>query len=188
MRIAWLVLALVALAGCGQTYRPAATPSDTSSQATVPPEADNAVLEVDVSAAGTTTVEVPLPHLDTCLQPAEWLAGHGTARNATAALRSIDRGQVVAVTTTAGGSWSVQINTTGRPTCETFRYDPWSIDPDVNETQVEVRATQGEVAHASVLVRWVRGGCGQATMYDGTPAAGWTTLDGRTIPAGSCTS
>jgi hypothetical protein len=181
MRLVVAFAALVVAAGCMDTHRP---PADTSSSAAPVPEPDSAVFEVDVDAQGATTLQVPLPHLDMCLQPAEWMAGRVSARNATAALQHVDRGQVVAVTGAGTASWSVQLNTTGRPTCQTFRYDPWSTDPDPNGTAVDVRG-QGAIAHASVLVRWVRSGCGQATLYDGTPAAGnWTALDGRTIPVG----
>jgi hypothetical protein len=168
------------------THRPSA--SSSSTEPTAPPEADNAVLDIEWDASGPATLQVPLPHLDSCLQPADWMAGNQTARNTTAVLRSVDRGQVVEVTGVGASSWSVQISTAGRPTCETFRYDPWSIDPDANGTAVEVRATAGSIGHASVIARWVRGGCGQATLYDGQPGPGnWTVFEGRTIPVGCAT-
>lgn len=143
------------------------------------------MLDIEWHATGAATLQVPFPHLDSCLQPGDWMSGNQTAHNATAALRTVDRGQVVEVTGLGDASWSVQISTAGRPTCETFRYDPWSIDPDVNGTQVEVQATRGAIPHATVLVRWIRSACGQATLYEGAPGPGaWTALDGRTIPAG----
>jgi hypothetical protein len=180
-----LLLAAVLAAGCA-THRPATAGADAPSPTY---EADSAVLDVEFSAAGggSAVLEVPLPRLDMCLQPQEWMNGTPTARGASAALRQSDRGAVVAVTGSGNASWAVQLATQGRQTCAEFRTDPWSTDPDPGNGTVEVYLDPGAgpVGHASVLVRWIRNGCGEATLYDGVPEPGiWTALAGRTIPAG----
>jgi hypothetical protein len=83
--------------------------------------------------------------------------------------------------------WSVQIEL--GPECQTFRYDPWSIDPDADNGTVEVRVTEGEVSLVTVLVRRVRDGTGEAVLYEGTPSGdGWTALaEKTTFPIGQAT-
>jgi hypothetical protein len=145
-------------------------------------------LQVTFESSAPAEVQVPFPHLDMCLQPTDWMSAPATASNSTA--RVLDAsdgrtGQVLAVRGTGRVSWAVQLNTTGHSTCQTFRADPWSIDPDPQDTTVDVRVAEGTVSAASLLVRWVRDGCGDATLYDGTPPSGsWSRLEGRTVPAG----
>ena len=188
MRAILLVAMLcgLALAGCYDTRRPDAQGSDDGP--TPEAEGDTGVLQVLFEATGQATLEVPFPTLDSCRSPEDWLSGEPTLQGARQELRNAtgDRsGAVLALTAVASGpvSWMVQIPL--GPACQTFRYDPWSIDPDPEGETVDVRVTEGSVSSLSVLVRRVRGGSGEATMYEGDVTAGdWTSLPGRTVPVG----
>jgi hypothetical protein len=155
----------------------------------VEPEEDNAVLQVAFHANASAALEVPFPHLDSCLQPEHWMNGTLKAEGAVPEMRDAtpDRtGRVLALSAPGAGDvqWQSQLSLGGHPQCQTFRYDPWSTEPDPQGEAVDVRAS-GDVSRLSILVRWVRGGCGNATLYEGVAAPGaWSTLAGRTIPAG----
>ncbi len=167
------------LAGCSfDTHRPDA-PGTTTSEPTPEPEEDNGVLDVTVESDGAATVEVPFPHVDSCRAPEDWMAGEPSVTSAVTVLRNVtgDRtGRVLALATQAErAEWSVQIPL--GPACQTLRFDPWSIDPDRDDGAVEVRVTEGDVSLVTVLVRRVRDGSGEATLYEGQPVGnGWTAL------------
>ncbi len=154
-----------------------------------PSEADNGVFHISFQASGPATLEVPFPTLESCQAPTEWMDGDVEAENATVEMRDASdgrTGQVVAVTGEGRVFWSVQIDL--KDPCQPLRFDPWSIDPDVEGDYVEVRSSAGAPAEPTVLVRWVRSGCVYATLYEGEPApAQWSSLHGRTIPV-SCAS
>lgn len=178
---------LLAFAGClGGGGGGGSTSGDTTGPVREP-EDDNGVLHVTFEAGGTSTLEVPFPSLDACLTPENWMAGNITG-NAETELRDASdgrSGKVLALAGTGSVSWSSQIAL--GPPCQTlgFRYDPWSIDPDAADGTTEARVSSGSVAQASVLVRYVRDTCGNATLYEGEPGSGWTAFTGRTIPV-SC--
>jgi hypothetical protein len=189
-----LLLALLSglsLSGCYDTHRPGdgGDGGGDGDGPTPEPESDTGVLQVLFQATGPTTLEVPFPTLDSCRGPQDWMAGQPSVDGARHDLGNItgDRtGSVLVLTAVASGpvSWMVQIPL--GPACQTLRYDPWSIDPDPEGETVDVRVTEGEASSVSVLVRRVRDGSGEATMYEGNVTAGtWTPLPGRTIPVGS---
>lgn len=159
------------------------------------------------------TVEVPFPTMDSCRSPQDWMAGTAPADaeqgsavfhvsfdsggpsgdDTTAELRQVggnstaadDRsGWVLAVSGHGSVAWSSHIEL--GPACNTLRYDPWTIDPDAENGTVEVRVTDGSVTHASVTVRRVRDGCGEANLYEGAPTADWSPLEGRSVAVGEC--
>jgi hypothetical protein len=173
------------LAGCASDDAGAPTP--TSSTPPPPePEGDNAVFLVMFDSEGPATVEVPFPTMDSCRAPPHWMEGNVTSQGATVALGNASDGRsglVLQVSGSGNVSWSSQVE--AGPQCMTFRYDPWSVDPDPEGESVDVRATQGSPADVSVLVRLVRQGCANATLYEGPVAASWSALTGRTLPT-SC--
>jgi hypothetical protein len=190
-----LVLLSLALAGCSvDTHRPKDGDDGSSSGdggdgdssddgSSAGPEEDSAVFQVTVSSDGAAVVEVPFPTLDSCRSPEHWMEGQPSVQGAIPELREVtgDRtGKVLALSTRAQeAEWWVQI--APGPTCQTFRYDPWSIEPDADNGTLEVRVTQGQVANVTVLVRQVRDGVGHATRYEGTPSGnGWTALPATT--------
>jgi hypothetical protein len=185
------LLLAVALAGCSvDTHRPPAS----TSQGPIPsaePEPDGAVLQVAFRANATVTVEVPFPHMDSCLQPEHWMNGTTRADGAVPELREASgerSGRVLALAAPGAGDvqWQAEVPLAEHPPCQTLRYDPWSTEPDPQDGTVDVRA-DGDASGITVLVRWVRGGCGNATLYEGAATAdGWSALPGRTIPAGGC--
>jgi hypothetical protein len=188
--VALLLLATV-LAGCsGGSHRPpAGDAGDDPSASPLEPEEDNAVFQVEFTVPDAATVEVPFPHLESCLQPEHWLNGTTEVSGAVPELRDASEGRsgrVLSLAAQGGGKvrWSSQVDLADHPTCQNVRADPWSTDPDPTDNSVEVRVTQGSASGISLLARWVRGGCGQATLYEGEPGQGWTALEGRTIPAG----
>jgi hypothetical protein len=187
---ATLLLALLgslSFAGCYDTHRPDDDGLDDDGP-TPEPEGDTGVLQVLFDSAGQTTLEVPFPTLDSCRTPEDWLAGEPTVQGARQELRNATgerTGRVLALTAMAPGtvSWMVQIPL--GPACQTLRFDPWSVEPDPEAETVEVRATDGDATHVSVLVRRVRDGSGEATNHQGNATAGgWTALPGRTVPVG----
>jgi hypothetical protein len=189
-----LLLALaVALAGCsmdtGRPDGPTGTGDGGQPTVTAEPEPDGAVFQVAFRAGGEAALEVPFPHLDACLQPEHWMNGTAGVQGAVPELRDAGEGRtgrVLVLRAQGAGEvqWQSQVPLADHPRCETLRYDPWSVDPDPEGESVEVRAS-GDVAELTVLARWVRGGCGNATLYEGAPSGGgWSALAGRTIPAG----
>lgn len=207
---AWPCVAMVALlllAGCsggdggggGPTGDPAPTTAASDCQpggaerttsrgtaAPADPDGDSAVLYVAFCSRGPATLEVPFPHLDSCLAPEDWMAGDvAVAGNATVREAGDGRsGRVLALSGEGQASWTSQVAL--GPACATLRHDPWSVDPDPADGTVEVRAAAGDVTAPSVLVRWVRGGCGNATLHEGEAGSGWSALTGRTAPIGPC--
>jgi hypothetical protein len=151
------------------------------------PEDDNGVLHVTYESNGVSTVEIPFPALDSCRTPEDWMSGGPDVQGAVPEVRDVtgDRtGRVLALTAPAAGPVSFSAQIPLGPECQTLRYDPWSIDPDRDDGALEVRVTEGEVSSLSVVVRRVRDGCGEATLYDGTPGTAWTALERRMAPAG----
>lgn len=188
--LAAAILLAVALAGCStETHRPDPTTTGPSETGSPPPrEPDSGVFQVDFESDAPATLEVPFPHLDACLQPEDWMNGTASSANAVPEVRDASggrTGRVLAVSGQGAVHWAVQVNLTGRPPCQPIRHDPWSVDPDPADGTVDVRVADGSVVHAAVLVRWIRSGCGEATLYDGRPAGdSWSALSGTTIPAG----
>lgn len=151
-------------------------------------EPDSVVFDVRFESDSPAKLSVPFPHLDSCVTPQEWMAGNVTQEADGAELEQVDRGFVVSITGDGSVSWASQLDTADRPTCQTLRYDPWSIDPDPgNNETVEVLVSDSQVTYVMVLVRWIRDGCGMATLYEGVPeGSDWVELNGRSIPAGGC--
>jgi hypothetical protein len=182
------LVALVLLAGCsgGGTGDGGPTTSQEPSEP-LPPEEDNGVFHVAFTADSPATLEVPFPHLDSCMAPQDWMAGNVTFAGGTAELRNATDGRtghVLALSGQGQVSWSSQAAL--KPVCNTLRYDPWSVDPDPADGTVDVRAAEGTVTAPSVLVRWVRDNCGNATLYEGEAGSGWSSLQGRVIPVAGC--
>lgn len=188
--LAFPLLLAAALAGCGDTHRPPADHGgDGGPTGTVAPEPDSAVFQVAFRASAGATVEVPFPHLDACVQPGDWMNGTAEAQGVVPALRDASEGRtgrVLELTAPAAGEaqWESRLDLAAHPPCQTLRFDPWSTEPEPQGDSVDVLA-RGEVSELTVLVRLVRGGCGNATLHEGTAQDGsWSTLAGRTIPAG----
>lgn len=186
------LLVAIALAGCsGDTHRPPASTSQAPS-GTVEPEPDSAVLQVAFHANATVTLEIPFPHLDSCLQPEHWMNGTARTEGAVPELRDASAGRtgrVLSLAAPGAGDvqWMSELALADHAPCQPIRYDPWSTEPDPQDGTVDVHAdgAEGVVSGLTVLVRAVRGGCGNATLYEGAPTAGgWGALSGRTIPAG----
>lgn len=201
------VVSLVLLAGCfgggGDGGGPSGDPSPTTSasacqpaagersttrgpSAPMSPEDDNGVFYVAFCSEGPATLEVPFPHLDACMAPQDWMAGDlSVAGNATVRDAGDGRaGQVLALSGEGQVSFTSQVAL--KEPCATLRHDPWSVDPDPADGTVEVRAAAGEVDSPSVLVRWMREGCGNATLHEGEAGAGWSALAGRSVPVAAC--
>lgn len=197
------IVALLLLAGCASTApAPSATttspagthagsgsssasasphPSTSSSGASqmCPPhcfEGRRLHLEVVVADRAPRQVGVPFPHGAWCLQPDQW-SQQAPAHNATAGLRDAGAGRsgtVLWVASSGQGSVQWSVDVTNRSTCATFRYDPWSIDPDPADGTLDVQADG-----ASPVIVYVgdeHGPCTTYTQYNGTTAAGWSTL------------
>lgn len=122
---------------------------------------------------GAHQAGVPFPHGSWCLQPSDW-SSRGAGRNATAEVRSVDRGQVLWVASTGQGSVEWWVDVTNRSTCETFRYDPWSIEPNPADGTVDVQADSA--ARLQVYLDDEHGPCTLVTQYNGTTMSGWATL------------
>jgi hypothetical protein len=133
----------------------------------------NYVLEVFGFGEGSYSVGVPFPHGDWCLQPDQWVLQDG-AENAVGELRHVERGDVAWITAQGSSHIAWRVNVTGRATCQTFRYDPWSTDPDPSNETVEVKA-EGS-ARITVAVSEPNGACTPVTQYAGNVTAGWTML------------
>lgn len=178
-----LVVSL-AFAGCTvETHRPDGTATPTP-EPTSGPEGDSGVLDVTVESDGAATLEVPFPNLDSCRSPEDWMGAEPSVTGAVPDLRDATgnrSGRVLVLQTRAErAEWSVQIPL--GPACQTFRHDPWSIDPDLDDGRVEVHVTAGDVSLVTVLVRRVRDGAGEATLFEGEPAVGaWTALPQKAV-------
>jgi hypothetical protein len=185
MRVAAIALVplLVLAAGCLQPEGndpPTGTASDsaTPTGAMCPPtcfEGHEVRLVVDVSGAGG--VGVPFPHGAWCLQPSEW--NLTISGGASAELRQVDRGTVLWVDNVGQGAVQASIDVKGRATCQTLRYDPWSIEPDPAEDTVDVTSDVIGL-DVEVQVQDVDGSCFNATVYRGDTRDGWATLQGQT--------
>ncbi len=135
-----------------------------------------------VTTDGAGRIGVPFPHLDRCLSAEDW--GGAWDRQAPTTLVTSDRGDVVQLVAAASSSSERVLNLT-KPTCQTFRYDPWSIEPDPKDGTLEVQADRA--IGITVTVRTSDGGgCWTATLYSGATAAGWTTLTSKDGPRTSC--
>lgn len=131
------------------------------------------VLEVFGYAEGAYQVGVPFPHGAWCLQPDQWVLQDG-AENAVGELRQVDRGTVAWITAQGSSHIAWRMNVTGKATCKTFRYDPWSTDPDPANDTVEVKAEGA--ARITVAVSEPDGPCTPVTQYAGNVTSGWTAL------------
>ncbi|MFA5944258.1 MAG: hypothetical protein WC876_07325 [Candidatus Thermoplasmatota archaeon] len=173
----------VLLAGCTfDTHRP--TTVTPTPEPTPEPEGDSGVMDVTIESDGSAVVEIPFSHLDSCRSAEDWMAGQASVEGAVPDLRNATgnrTGRVLVLATRAErAEWSVQIPL--GPACQTFRYDPWSIDPDRDDGTVEVRVTQGDVSLVTVLVRRFRDGAGEATLYEGQPTDNaWTALPQKAV-------
>ncbi len=129
-------------------------------------------LQLFISVRAGGEVGVPLPHGSWCLPPQDWAVTQSF--NATATLRTVDRGQVFWVVAERNGSLTVAINLEGRSACQTFRYDPWSVDPDPQGDAMPINATVA--TQVSIQVQEVSGYCYSSDPYTGTAGPGWTEL------------
>jgi hypothetical protein len=103
-----------------------------------------------------------------------------TMRNAT-----LDRGELLAVHATRQTHAELVLNLTGHPICQTFRYDPWSTEPDPKDGTLDVHADHA--VGLTVTVRTSDGnGCWTTTTYRGTTANGWATLQADDDPRTLC--
>jgi hypothetical protein len=75
------------------------------------------------------------------------------------------------------------VNVTDRASCQTFRYDPWSTDPDPTNETVDVQA-EG-TARITIAVSEPQGACTPVTQYVGNVTAGWTALP-KAFEGNSC--
>lgn len=186
------LLLCLALAGCSvDTHRPDSPASSSGApETTAPPEGDGAVFDITLETDGAATIEVPFPTMDSCRAPEHWMDAEPAVDGAVPSLANAtgDRtGRVLVLTTRAAhAEWSAQIDL--GPACQTLRYDPWSIDPDAEDGALEVHVTSGTVSSVQVVVRHVRDGCGEAVLHEGAPGDGWTALESRSVPVGSCTA
>ena len=165
-----LAVLLVALAGCSSPA-PAAgddpQPSPSGQPAPGQPGGEACAAPCcppDTTAAGAECVPVPFAHMlvtadaplvvgvpfmhgELCLDAATWMAGRIELRNATLRSGEVRHGGVggtlLLVNFTAPGEVSLWLNTSARPRCDTFRYDPWSIDPEPEEGTVTVDLKSG---------------------------------------------
>lgn len=171
------VAALLALAGCASNLQGVPDPIH-------PPKSLYATFAVHVDA--NVTVGVPLPHLDRCLAPEAWAAGTATARDAKWHLQAVDRGTVLWVEAAGPGSVQLRIGLEDHPPCQTFRYDPWSVEPDPADGTLEVQGAAGAAGLKVEVLEWV-GACGDASSYAGAVGGmGWQVLRAQGDPRTLC--
>ncbi|MEA3165939.1 MAG: hypothetical protein QOJ26_808 [Thermoplasmata archaeon] len=183
----------LALAGCSiDTHRPKGDDGGDGGATTTSPdgssggtEEDSGVLDIVFESNAPATIEVPFPTLDSCRSPEAWMEGEPSLQNAVPELLQVDgerNGRVLSLESQEPGRAEFSVQIPLGPACQTFRYDPWTIDPDRDDGAAEVRVTQGELSSLTVLVRRVRDGTGEAVLYEGHPTgSGWTALEGRTV-------
>lgn len=175
LRAAALVAGLL-LAGClgaGEPDPPIpGDPSTVSASTTTGPGEPGACcitsewvrFRIDIASPGPFAIAVPFPHLDWCLGPDAWLVGTRTLDGVgNAEWREIDRGDVLWVDGDGGPAafHELTLNVTMRGRCQTLRYDPWSIEPDLaNGTAEAFGASQ----RGRILT-----GYGNATTTEDTP-------------------
>jgi hypothetical protein len=168
-----------ASASAGPSSTPAPNPSTSSSSTGpqacggIPGHCDQgSYVTVTVRVPQGGTVDVPLPHADRCLPPSGWSVQG--ASNATATLRTVERGEVYTVMAAAGGVVTLAIDKSPYPSCQTFRADPWSVDPDPEDGSLPVNATVATALR--VEVHDVSRYCYTDADFEGTAGPGWTTL------------
>lgn len=182
MRIATSVLVIAVLAGCFGPPHPEGN-ATTTRTTTAPPTDINCPpvcfegheLRLMVDVGGNGAVGIPFPHGAWCLQPEDWNVT--SSDESTAEVRMSDRGQVLWVQNLGHGTAKAVIDVKDRATCQTLRYDPWSIEPDPADGTLDVNATAAGL-DVEVQVQDVDGACFNATVYRGSTVTGWTTFEG----------
>lgn len=187
MRVVVLLLAIV-LAGCfsAQTRSgesPAETrtatpyPTDCQPYGTGSQDCTDIILAVFSNHTGSVQLGIPYPHGSWCLTGEQWIAGIRTPQEANGQLFASDRGQVIALTGPGPLNWHSRIITSHLNTCQTFRYDPWSTEPDLAEDEgLDIYVWEGQLTSLEVVTR--SGGCWHTSQYiaNGTMAEGWNRL------------
>lgn len=129
------------------------------------------------------TIAVPLPHGSQCLSPDDWEGAQVATHNADVTWRHVDddgsgnQGHTMWVVLDEGGDAQAVLNTTAKPTCNTFRYDPWSLDPDPPGDNLTVLLASGSGRVAVHYTEHSGDGCATGTRATTTfTQTGWTTL------------
>jgi hypothetical protein len=170
-RLLWLLAASMLVSGCIQG------PAESGDQKMACLEGDDCAFEdqmtvrIAFDGAGPRVLRVPLPTGDWCLQPSQWTLGPGTALGS---INQTERGAMLQVAAGGDFRFEAHVKTQGLATCQTFRYDPWTIDPDPADGTVDVHSDAPGRVTFDVEDR--RGGCWTTTTYEGAVSAGWTTL------------
>lgn len=126
-----------------------------------------------ITVQGAAVVEAPFPHLDRCLSPDDWRPG----LDPNLTLVQGERGWVLHL---ANASGQASIDYTAKPKCETFRFDPWSIDPDPTNATLDVWASAAAHVDVQTMYALADGWC-WTTQHDvGDVGPGWTALAGTT--------
>lgn len=126
------------------------------------------------------TVAVPFPHGSQCLSKFDWESAKVIADHAQVSWRTVDSegvtGDVMWVVLDEDGSAYAWLNTTAKPECQTFRYDPWSIEPDPSDGNLTLLLAGGS-GDVKVRYTWHPGEyCSTLTTVHATLAQpGWTT-------------
>lgn len=190
------LLALSALAGC--TTAPGDTNSTTTS--TDSPSCDTPTTahccppgerwlaygctpppfaRLRIESSGRGVVASPFPHLDRCLDSTDWQTATPTSNQAEHSFRHVDvddtSGDLVWGAFDAAGFVELRLNLT-KAQCQTFRFDPWSIEPDPADGELWVfadRAGLNAVVHLEV---GDGSGCWHHEEYAGLSRDGWVIL------------
>lgn len=177
MRLAlWLAVLFLAASGC---FSEPAARNDPPVAVPCPPScAGNHTLSlvVELVAMGTHSVGTPFPHGAWCLQPQEWsvAATSPRTRAATAELRSTENATLLWVTSGGNGRFHASIDLANRSECQTFRYDPWSIEPDPADGMLDILADGAYEVYVGVEHR--RGSCTDFETFHGQAQQGWNAI------------
>ncbi len=132
-----------------------------------------------IESSGRGVVAAPFPHLDRCLNTEDWRSAVATTSNATVEIRTVDfearTGDLVWGAFDNAGFVELRLDLT-KPACQTFRYDPWSIEPDPSEGNLTVLSDRMGLDARVHLEVGDGGGCWRHTDFYGASADGWAEL------------
>jgi hypothetical protein len=129
-------------------------------------------VEILLPEPAESEVGVPLPTAGGCLRPSQWTLHAEQAHNATAEVRTADRGEVLWVRSAGYGSFRASLRPGAEP-CAPGE-DRWSVEPDPAEGVLEVLAAAPARIH--VYVHDWDGYCSDTVTFVGEAAAGWSPI------------
>lgn len=177
------IAVLLLLAGCAAPSSTSTHHDETShghgrctSDTGCEPREDAFTLRLDVHVVGPFVLDVPTSTGSWCLQTQAWKDALQSETNARVDVMDADMGrtgQVLRITGSDNSLVVAKIPTATLARCETFRYDPWSIDPDVTDG-IEMKAEGNP--HVVLVLSDGHGDCWTSTEYQGSVGPDWTRL------------